>query len=220
MSTQGDWPPDPDDRSHQRDPWEERPAQKRGMSAGAKVLIVLLSLAGVVVLLCCGVGLYIFASSERHANPEVVREKTAEILEIDVPEAFVPREAVHANLIVWEIDVVMYALEDNPRGKLVLGKVKGPGMDQAEMQMEMRRALGDPEGAGELTITRSETREFEIRGEEVSFLFGEATDEAGNEYRVVRGSFPTDDGQGFLSVQIPPENYDEDVIVDMIESIR
>ena len=220
MSTQGDWPPDPDDRSHQRDPWEERAPRRPGMSTGAKVLIVLLSLAGVVVLLCCGVGLYIASSFQLDENPAAVAGKTGEIVQIEIPEVFVPRGTVSANLIVFSIDGVVYETEGDPQGTLMLGEFKGLGMDNADVRTEIRRAMRRPDGGDELKITRSETREFEVRGERVDFTFAEATDNAGNEYRLVMGSFPTDDGQGILSVEMPAEIYDEEAIVEMIESIE
>lgn len=219
MSTQGDWPSDPDDQ-YQRDPWAERPPQRRGMSTGAKILIVLLSLAGVVVLLCCGVGVYIFSSSQLDESPAAAEERAKQIVEIDIPEAFVPRGAMHLNMLIIEVDAAIYELEENPEGILILAEISGLGMDSADVQSEIRRSLGRPDGGGELTITRSETREFQVRGERVPFVFAESTDEAGNEYRLVSGSFRTDDGQGLLSVQVPPEEYDEEAVVEMIESIK
>ena len=221
MSMQDDWPQDPDDRSYQRDPWEERPAKRPGMSTGAKVLIVLLSLAGLVVLLCCGIGLWIWSTGtfEVVQTPDAAIETTREIVSIDIPETFKPKQSMKMGLFGVGFEMALYETEDGAGG-LVIGEMKGVPAGNAQPEMQMRQALQQRDGQGELKVNRSETRELEVRGQSVRFEFAEAVDDAGNEFRLVSGAFATEDGQGFLLVQMPAESYDEEAVVEMIESIE
>lgn len=221
MSTQGDWPPDPDDRSYQRDPWEERPARRPGMSTGAKVLIVLLSIAGLVVLLCCGVGLWIWSTGtfEVVETPEAAVEATQEIAAIDIPEKFQPKQSMNMGLLGYGFEMAIYETEDG-QGGLVIGEMRGLPAGNAQPEMQMRQALQRQDGQGELKVNRTEAREFDVRGQTVRFEFAEAVDDAGKEFRIVSGAFPTEDGQGFLLLQVPAETYNEEAVVKMIESIE
>jgi hypothetical protein len=221
MSTHGDWPADPDDRSSQRDPWEEPPARRPGMSTGAKVLIVLLSIAGLALLLCCGVGLWIWSTGtfEVVETPEAAIETTQEIVSIEIPELFQPKQSMSMGLLGFGFEMAIYETQDG-EGGLVIGEMKGVPAGNAQPEMQMRQALRRQDGQGELKVNKTETREFEVRGQKVRFEFAEAVDDAGNEFRTVSGAFSTADGQGFLLLQMPAESYDEDAVVKMIESIE
>ena len=69
--------------------------QKRGMSSTAKVLLVLGSIAGVCMLACCG-GVAFFGfqfkdtfkaiAESSSKDPAVVKQRTQEIVHIDIPE--------------------------------------------------------------------------------------------------------------------------------------
>ena len=216
MSTQGDWPPDPE-----RDQWEERPARRPGMSTGAKVLIVLLSIAGLAVLLCCGVGLWVWSTGtfEVVETPEAAAETTQEIVSIEIPETFQPKQSMNMGLLGYGFEMAIYETEGGEAG-LVIGEMRGLPAGNAQPEMQMRQALQQQDGQGELKVNRTETREFEIRGQDVRFEFAEAVDDAGKEFRIVSGGFPTEDGQGFLLLQVPVEEYNEEVVVEMIESIK
>ena len=97
-----------------------------------------------------------------------------------------------------------------------------PFDDSKEQEDEMRRQLRRRNfGERELNIISSESREFEIRGEPVKFLFSEAEDPASDvAYRQITGSFPGKEGVAMLILQVPAEGYEEETFVKMIESIR
>src|SRR5688572_10826701 len=90
-----------DEWGDNRDPWGEeaaaqRPAKppKAGMSSFAKVLIGVLVASGVLGLLCCGgfafLTFRVARSMEANDDPEVVRQVTRDIVEIEIPPEFEP----------------------------------------------------------------------------------------------------------------------------------
>ena len=80
------------------------PPRKQGMSSTAKVLIILGSIAGVCMLVCCGGGVFVwfkakdaiqnFAQNFSTNDPQEIRARTAKIVHIDIPEQFPPMLAL------------------------------------------------------------------------------------------------------------------------------
>lgn len=217
MAAQDDWP----EESGPRDPWESREAPRPGMSTGTKVLIVVLSIGGLVVLLCCGGVFWLWSQAdfEVQETPKAAVETTEEIAEIRIPPEFKPKAAMRMRLAGVGMVMAMYELEDG-QGSLMIGEMQGLPPGEAQPERQMREALEGQDGQRELTVNRTEAREFEIRGETVRFQFSEGVDDQGNEYRMVEGMFPTEDGQGILVLQVPAEAWDEEAVVEMIESIQ
>src|SRR5262245_20031151 len=76
------------------------PPEKRGMSGGTKVLLVLGGVAGICLLLCCGGGFWLYYRFQNviknFATTDAVeiRERTRKIVEIDILPEFEPVTAV------------------------------------------------------------------------------------------------------------------------------
>jgi hypothetical protein len=202
----------------------QRKEPKPGMSTGMKVLIILLCVGGLGFLLCCG-GIFYFASKvdmEFNDDPTVIRKVTAEIVDIEIPDLFEPKASVSMNVFVVEMKMVVYGAKDE-KGILMITEMDTPTAEGNEQQQAQMRKSMQQQNFGEknLTTKRSESREFEVRGETVKFQFAEAEDEAsGTAYRQVTGAFPGKEGNTFLMLQIEEEQYDEEAVVKMLESIK
>jgi len=72
----------------------------------------------------------------------------------------------------------------------------------------------------ELTITKTEEKEFTINGQKVKFDFSEGTDKSDKKFHQVQGVFAGNKGPAFFFLQIASESYNEAEIVKMIESIK
>src|SRR5438045_2292471 len=101
----------------QQDDFHDVPTQKQGMSSTGKVLLILGSIAGVCLLACCGTGVFLyikakdafqnFAQNLTTTDPVEIRDRTADIVHIDIPEEFPPVRAFDFFLMKW----VLYGKE-------------------------------------------------------------------------------------------------------------
>ena len=233
MSTDDNWDDDAyDDRYGDEDRFDdqfdsrERPRKtKQGMSSGMKVLIVLLCGFGGLFVLCCGGGIYVVVKAANSATevPEEITAITQDIVEIEIPEQFVPEQGIDLNMIFMKMKMVSYTLTD-ANGKLMIMEMNISGVPPEDQEPQMRQQIRSKNfGEKELIVNEEkiETRTFTIRGKEVDFQFAEAEDpQTKTAYRQVSGVFPGKQGTAFLMLQIEEEGYDEDAVVKMIESIK
>ena len=217
-----------DDQFDDRFDSRQRPRKtKQGMSSGIKVLIVLLCAGGGMFVLCCGGVIYIAsnATNSMAESPEEVIAITQDIVEIEIPEQFVPQDGLDLDMIFMQMKIAAYSSTEAD-GMLMLMEMKVSGLTPEEQEPEMRKAMRQQMGnqnfgEKELDLKKTETRTFTIRGRDIDFQFAEAEDpETGVAYRQVSGVFQGKGGTAFLMLQIEEEGYDEDVIVKMIESIK
>jgi hypothetical protein len=224
-----------------QDDFRDAPAPKQGMSSTSKVLLILGSIAGVCLLACCGGGIFLyikakdaiqnFAQNFTTSDPEEIRQRTAEIMHIDIPEEFPPLRAF--NLFVMK--QILYGKEGSGSMVMIMeinqqmqGGQGGANMKQQREQMlrQMRQQQQQQgQGAGnmdtDITEESSETREFTINGEKVPFEFIKGrSPNGGTPVRQVVGMFAGESGTIMLMVMVPESEYHEDAIVKMIESIR
>lgn len=206
-----------------------RPQQSTGMSTGLKIVIGLLITGGVVFLCCIGIGIYFMKSfvdgMEMSENPADVRAATQSIVDIDIPEEeFPPIASMKMNLFVMVMKMAVYGDEDG--GKMLmlaegiadgaLGKDFEDGMEQG-----MRNSMNEQGQNTDMNITKTDKRDFTIRGEECTFVFNEGTlTETGDEVIQVLGSFPGNEGRAFVLFNIRKDAYDEESVVKIIESIK
>ncbi len=213
-----------------RDSWfeqEDRSAngarpKKPGMSTTTKVLIVLACAGGFMCLLCCGGGIYFAQNIKKGVtnDPKEVAQRAKDIAEMDVPANFQPKAAMDINMFVMEMKMVIYEAGKSD-GALILLQMDLPAGAEAGQEAQFQQALKQQQHGGRnLQLKRAETREFEIRGKKVPFLFAEAEDEHGQAFRQVTGMFHGDKGFTYLMLQIREKQYDEDAVVRMIKSIK
>jgi hypothetical protein len=213
------------------------PPRKQGMSSTAKVLIILGSIAGVCLLICCGGVAFVgwrfqdfvkdFAANLTTNDPQEIRNRTARIVHIDIPEMFPPMLAID---VVFMKEII-YGTQNSPNKPLLIiveldKSMLGPqGSADAKQQRDeilrqMKQQGQQPGMNTDIDQESSETREFTIDGEKVAFEFIKGTARGGGPTRQVVGVFPGRGGIVMLMLIIPESDYDEAAIMRMLESIR
>lgn len=86
-----------------QDDFRDEPPAKTGMSSTTKVLLILGSIAGLCMLLCCGGIAYVaftarnaiqqFAANFTTNDPDEIRARTERIVHIEIPDSFPPMQA-------------------------------------------------------------------------------------------------------------------------------
>lgn len=189
---------------------------KRGMSTTVKVLLILFGVGGVLALLCCGGAAYFFSQAVQ-TDPVAIRATLAEIADMDVPDQFKPTGGMRVNIGV-SMKMAIFQGEGGG-GSLIVMEMNAPGgASEEQMRQQMQQ-----QNAGQnknLQIGETDVREFEIKGQTSTFQFAKATDEQGNNYRQVSGTFPGKGGTALLVLQVPESAFDEEQVVKMIESIH
>jgi hypothetical protein len=209
------------------------PDQKPGMSTGTKVLIVLGIVFLVLVLLCCcGGGAFVWwgASYMEDAisdDPQVVRQVTSEIVDIEVPEKLQPQFSMDMKVpLSDERFMVMVVYGDQADGTAVMLASFGEAFaaqGQAQMKDQMEQSLREQGLApgGDLGSQEVTEREIEVRGEPVKFAFVTGEDsESGKQRIMVNGMVEGKTGPVMIMVFADPEQLSEEEIVEMIESIK
>jgi hypothetical protein len=224
-----------------QDDFHDVPTQKQGMSSTSKVLLILGSIAGVCLLACCGSGIFVYFKAKdafqniaqnlqnmTTSDPEEIRERTADIVHIDIPEEFPPLRAFDFFLMKQ----ILYGKEGSGSMVMIMeinermqGGQGAAGMKQQREQMlRQLRQQQQAQNAGnpntEITEESSETREFTINGEKVPFEFIKGRGANGVPTRQVVGMFAGRTGTIMLMIMTPESDYHEEAIVKMIESIR
>lgn len=195
-------------------------APKTGKSGVVKVLLILLAVGVVAGVLCCGAGFWWVSSMKPTTEPAKVKAQTAEIVDITIPDTFRPAVAMNMNMFVMTMQITMY--EKQP-GMLMVAQVQAPqGADQAQMEQQLRTSMQQQNMGVQLTVKESQSRTIKTAGgNEVDFLFATATNTQDNsEWRQVTGAFPGKNGTAFLSLQQPADQFDEEAVVKMLESIK
>lgn len=198
--------------------YEHRP--KPGMSTGMKILIILLVLCGGALAVCCG-GAFFFVNKARDAmtqEPAKIRQIQEQITAINVPEDWQPEIGMNFTAFGTGMQMAVYK-GDSPHEQLMLMQmqVSGANVQNAKQQFRMQ---AQQQGNEEIRIESTETKTFTINGEEVDFVFAKGTTEQGTPVREVTGTFPSRKGIGYLLLLVPEEEWDEEKITNLIQSIH
>lgn len=212
MSTQDDWNDD---------------QQRVGMSTTTKVLLALAGIGGLCFLLCCG-GLFFagfkiqqFAKNAVKQDARSVREVTAEIIDIDIPDDFEPKQSINA----FVMKMVVYQHKTNPGGMLMISEFSNqfPG-NQEDQREEMMKAMRESQQADSPVQTGQQTtdsRDIEIDGVKIPFQFMTTVNEAdGKSLRQVTGTIPTGRGMVMVMILAPEDILDEEAIEAVLKSIH
>jgi hypothetical protein len=206
--------------------------QKRGMSTTAKVLLVLGSIAGIVMLVCCGGAAFfgykfkdnIKAIADATSNdPVVVKQRTQEVINIEIPEEFSPVMTIGFPLGEFSMKEFVYNNKANPNFMLVILETNQP-LQPGQTVQQQREAMMQGMRQGQqfsldMQEESRETREFTISGEQVPFdiIKGKAN---GVPARQIVGIFPSRKGTIMLLMTVPESDYSDEKIAGMINSIR
>lgn len=213
MAEHDTWPENPNDQS----------APKPAKSSGGCVKVILIGggLGLVVMLVCCGVAAWFGTSFMPKVTntPAEVTAMAKEIMEIQIPEDFNPDTGLAIDNFAISMRMASFRHKDN-QGTLVLGdfKIKMGDPNQAKQLQQQPDIGGKPQN---LRMGDTSTREFTIRGKSVPFRFSDAVDEDTNaKVRVVEGTLEVPGGGTFIKLIVNEDAYDEDAVIEMIESIR
>ncbi|QDT97070.1 hypothetical protein [Gimesia aquarii] len=213
-----------EDNDSQPDEFSAQP--KPGMSKGVKVLLIILGAGSLCLLLCCG-GLF-YAARNMDIKMKVTEKKAEiitiqnEITEITIPETFKPMAGVTFSVVGKGMKMAMYE-PVSKQGVLILMSLSVPDDGMIDMEKEFRDSLNNQnqnQNQRQLDITKEETREFMIKGKKLNFTFAEGTDQDKTKFHQVTGVFPGKGGPAFIMLQIQADEYNEEEIVKMIESIK
>ena len=200
--------------------WPDGTPKPRGMSATAKVLLILGGLFGVGCVLCCGGFMYMGARAVS-MDPDGVQKVTAEIADMEIPDNFTPQQSMNFGMFGSGMKTVIYVDKDHPGSMLMLMQMSiGMGND-AKQQADFEKGFQQG-GAQNANVKKEsiELRDFEIRGKTAQFQFIKGTTDDGKSVRQVNGAFSGKGGAAMLMLLVPEENYDEEAVVKMIESIK
>ncbi|MGC1273406.1 MAG: hypothetical protein WBC44_06830 [Planctomycetaceae bacterium] len=214
--------------SHDADRWpanEEGPqgelAPPQGKSNVVKILLIVLAVFVLGAVLCCGGAALIgwFAKPiETTQKAEEVVAKTAEIVEIDVPDEFHPAVAIDMNMFVVQMQMAFF--EAPGRGVLMIAQAQGQGANEAQMEQQLRQSMQQQNLGEPVTVKETETKTIAIDGQDVDFQFATATsNNDGSEWKQVSGAFAGKNGTAFLLLQQPTASFDEEQVTGMLESI-
>ncbi|TWT58260.1 hypothetical protein KOR42_16320 [Thalassoglobus neptunius] len=193
-----------------------------GMSTGMKVLMGLLIFSAVSLVICCG-GIYWFVSNSTTAteNPAEIDAMRDEIATIVLPAVYEPGVGVGFNLFI-KMDMVAYGRSKDPEnGGIVLMQMSGPSMmEEEDLRLEFEKEAEKQGTNQDIDVTSQETRTFTIDGEEVDFEFVTGTrPESDDVVHQVVGVFKGREGMAFLMIFETDNNWNEEEVVRMIESI-
>ncbi|REJ90739.1 MAG: hypothetical protein DWQ34_16695 [Planctomycetota bacterium] len=195
--------------------------EKSGMATSTKVILAVVGIGGVALLVCCGVAIWFFSQSfDVIENPDDVQAMADSIATIEIPAPYQPYRGMKFDLGVSMQMALFSRNGGNQQGAVVLMQMAAPGQQNDEqMKAQFRQQMQQSGQNQEINVESSETRTFVIDGEECDFEFVSGTDQSGNQVRQVTGVFPGRGGAAFLMVLEQEDNWDEDAVVQMIESI-
>lgn len=193
---------------------------KTGKSGVVKVLLILLAVAVVAGVLCCGGAFWWVSTWKPTEDPVKVRAQTAEIIDIEIPESYQPAMAMNMNMVFMTMQMTMWTAPGN--GMLMIAQAQAPqGADQAQMEQQLSQSMRQQQMGQQLNVKESETRTISIEGKDVDFTFAKATNANDNsDWRQVTGAFPGKGGTAFINLQQPADSFDEAAVVKMLESIK
>jgi hypothetical protein len=216
--SEDNWYQNYDDAGRPADP--HAPVSKRGMSTGMKVLIGVLIAGGVMLLLCCG-GLFFVGSRFRSMmtdDPVKVQEIREQIAGIDLPEEWEPVGGFDGGFFGFQIDSVIYKKGD---AVFTLMQINVPGEISAEeLREQVTQSMQQQGQNSEIDVESKEERTLTIAGEETTLEFVKGTTQDGQEVRQVKGTFSGRGGPALLFYQVPEADWDDEQVVNLLESIQ
>lgn len=192
-----------------------------GMSTTAKVVLIIIGAGGLLIAVCCG-GMIWWGSRMITTDPAKVRERTTAIVDITIPAKYAPTMSMDMSKLGLPMTMCMYMTGDQQGGVIIM-EMSGPAAGNREQmkqqfQQGFRQQQQNPNQ--QITVTSTETRTFQIDGEEYEFEFAQGTrQQDGAAMRQVMGVIPGKNGAAFLMMFEPEASWDEAAVLEMIESM-
>lgn len=197
----------------------ERPRSRLAIILGTLLAITLLGLC-----LTCGIGAYLFRPQVSEDAAQVA-PLTAEMLKVDVPEAFDPRGTIEWDLFWLVLMRGSYYELTGDEGMLMFLQVDSRWMGESDIREHVERTLREKGGGGPpLTIIEEPTEEvYEIRGRKVTFTYrlGESPADR-SRHHLVEGIVDGNTGMVLVAFRITDESWPENeaLVRQTIQSIH
>jgi hypothetical protein len=203
------------------------------MSTGTKVLLIVLVVGGVLVVLCCGglalLGWFTWREVKQGVSEDsaVVRQRTAEIVNIDIPGDFQPMLSFDMKVPFTDQRMMLWTVyEDKASGSHVaiaqLGDMFNQ-QNQQQMQVQLEQSLREQGMAQQQAAGPRETfqKEVTIQGKPVSFTFTKSKAQNTGKARLdVIGALPSKGKTVMVMMSLDGEKYDEGRATKILQSIR
>lgn len=212
-------------------PYDSPASRAPGMSSSSKVLLGLGIGCGVLLLLCCGGGglsLYWFGRSVQDSiskDPAKIREVTAEIVTIQIPEKLPPVMSMSIPIPWVNTTFMTWAQYGDMQEKNMLALIQfGQQFDEQNMNMQWRQSMRSSgrRDLEDVDIEHSETRDVEVNGQPATFQVARGhTQRSKNEVWQVTGSFHgKGGGPAILFMQVNQSDFSEDEINKLLDSMK
>ena len=207
--------------------------EKRGMSSGTKVLLILGILFLLCVLLCCGGGIVVSFMASKYAkdavslDPAVIAQRRSEILDIEIPEPFTPQTSMDMTVPMTDQRLMMIIsyTGQSPADTITLvgiGELMA-GQPEQQMRQQIEQSL-QQQGIGRQDSTgqwEAKEKEFTIAGKPTTFVFRIAKDENNEPKRFDASGMVTGKrGPVLITISADAETLSEEQIDKIIESIK
>ncbi len=184
---------------------------------------VLLILFASIIGSCCLCGGFLFRQWPTfQEDPTAAEELTRQLLSIEIPETFTPQGTIE-----WHVSFLLtmrgaYFSHTIDDGALTLLEVDSQFMERPAFRRHIIDSLHQ-HGAGsgfDLKVLQTETRVFDVAGEQVSFEFLTAEDRSTGEGRRLADGVVVVNGVPVLvSLWVDEDIWDEEMVTRLIESI-
>lgn len=204
-------------------------------SSGTKILLILLGVAGVAALVCCGVaGTFIYKSVPTISQvPSEVAANSKKILNTEMDdELWEPKFSMEMS-IPWVMEMQMATFTSKKdAGGFVLTrmtlKVKDKNQSQEDIDRQLEQQLSQSGGGQQgqplppLTVSKSEEIETTILGQETTLMLSTGTrpGDKDTEWKELKGHVRDGEDIIVLKLQLKSENFDLDATKSMLESAK
>ena len=149
-------------------------------------------------------------------DPESASKAAHEIVDYTLPEGY--QEQMSMNVMIYSF--VMIAPETISDGPFIMLAQFESGMDQDQMEQQLRQAIEQQAGQRGQDMKLVEVKKKTIRGEETEVAIFEGTDQNGNQLRQLTTAFPGKGGTAMLIIMGDTSSWDQNMVDDFIDSIR
>jgi hypothetical protein len=201
------------------DPQQPSAPAKKGMSGCMMAFLIIAGIGLIGMLACGGVVAYIAMNvkMKKAEDPKEVTEIAQQILKINIPEGFAPKEGFSMDFIVAATRIANYEQKEQ-KGSMTLGviQIKMQGADQGDIRKEF-----DKRSESDINVKSTKTRDITIVGKPAKLTIGEGTKEGSDEAaHTANVFFQNGADQYFIAIEMLDEIWDEEAVVKMLEEAK
>jgi hypothetical protein len=191
-------------------------------SSALKIVLWIVGIGALVFILICGgvvfVG-YRFVSKNVSRDPATIREVSASITEIQVQERFPPV----FSLSMFGMKMVAYGGNNQDAGSflMMMEFPSGVQSDPEQMKQQMDQNRRQQAGGSQIHIEETAEKTYTIRGKESKVAISKGSTQEGKKIVQVTAPFQSKQGNmAMLMLMVPEQQWDEDELAALLESMR